>query len=180
MNILTVNGIESDGSTSTDRMGTIFRGRGYNVIDINQPIRHTWNARWTSDRDAGDIVNIAKDGDVVIAHSYGCLKTAIANRGVKFAAIFLFRPAMGSHYKFPQYQKTKTYCIYSKQDYTILFGSLLRFNHPFGLAGFRGFRSPFVTNKKSKGGHSEDFTKGHIHYWADWIDAELHQLGVVK
>jgi hypothetical protein len=180
MNILTVNGIESDGSKSTDRMGRVLRVKGYNVIDINQPVRHTWNARWTSDRDAGDIVDAAEDGDVVVAHSYGCLKTAIANRGVKFAAIFLFRPAMGTRYKFPQYQKTATYCIYSRKDYTILLGSFLRFNHPFGLAGFKGFRSPFVTNVKSSGPHSEDFTMSNVNRWATFVDTELVKLGVVK
>lgn len=182
MKIITVPGIRSVGKNSTDRMGQALRDMGYEVHDLEQPVRSAWGARWKANRDAKDIIDIANDGDVVIAHSYGCLKTSIAMRGPKLLAVFLFRPAMSRWHKFPQYQDTKTFCIYSKQDYTILAGSMALY-HPFGLAGFSGFRSAFVTNLKSHGGHSDDFqheSEGPLfglQYWSSFIDRNLRLMG---
>jgi hypothetical protein len=178
MKIITVPGIESRGVKSTDRIGRAMKELGYDTHDIDQPVRSAWGARWKAEKDAKDIIHYSNDGDVIIAHSYGCLKASIAMRGVNFLAAFLFRPAMSRWQKFPQYQKTKTFCIYSKQDYTILGGSLLLF-HPFGLAGFKGFRSPFVTNMKSHGAHSDDFKDDslfNLDYWSTWIDKEIKFL----
>jgi hypothetical protein len=175
MKIITVPGIESRGVKSTDRIGAALRDRGYEVHDMEQPVRSAWGARWKAETDAKDIISVAADGDVVIAHSYGSLKTSIAMRGPKLLAVFLFRPAMSRWHKFPQYQDTKTFCVYSKQDYTILGGSLLLF-HPFGLAGFSGFRSPFVTNLKSHGAHSDDFKDDsmfNLDYWTTWVDKQI-------
>ena len=182
MKIITVPGIESRGVKSTDRIGSAMRDRGYEVHDMEQAVRSAWGARWKAETDAKDIIDVAADGDVVIAHSYGSLKTSIAMRGPKLLAVFLFRPAMSRWHKFPQYQGTRTFCIYSKQDYTILGGSLLLF-HPFGLAGFSGFRSPFVTNLRSHGGHSDDFKDDsmfNLDYWADHIDMQIDMLRRIR
>jgi hypothetical protein len=178
MKIITVPGIESRGVKSTDRIGAALRDRGYEVHDMEQPVRSAWGARWKAETDAKDIIDVASDGDVVIAHSYGSLKTSIAMRGPKLLAVFLFRPAMSRWHRFPQYQDTKTFCVYSKQDYTILGGSLLIF-HPFGLAGFSGFRSPFVTNLKSHGAHSDDFKDDSmfpLNYWVTYVDNQINFL----
>jgi hypothetical protein len=180
MKIITVPGIESEGVKSTDRVGKAMKDLGYNVHDIEQPVRSAWGARWKAQRDAKDIIEVANDGDVIVAHSYGCLKTSIAMRGVNFAAAFLFRPAMSRWHRFPQYQDTKTFCIYSKQDYTILGGSMLLF-HPFGLAGYSGFRSAYVTNLKSHGAHSDDFKDDSLFpldFWAKYIQNHLVSMGV--
>ena len=177
MKIIGVNGIRSTGAKSTDILGAKLKERGYDFHDVNQPIRSAWSARWKASRDAKDIINVANDGDVIIAHSYGCLKTSIAMRGINFRAVFLFRPAMSRWHRFPQYHDTKTFCIYSKRDYTILLGgTLLWFKHPFGLAGFSGFRSPFVRNIRSRGGHGDDFHKGRVDEWADFVDLSLKYI----
>ena len=170
--ILTVNGIESDGSGSTDLLGATLAARGFKWIDVNQPIRNAWQARWKAQKDAKDIIRQARDGDYLICHSYGGRKSGIAMRGVKFKAVFMFRPAMSRWHKFPMYQDTKIFCVYSKQDYTILMGSLALF-HPFGLAGFSGFKSPFVKNIKSQGAHSDDFKPGAIEHWADFVENSI-------
>lgn len=175
MRIHTVNGIHSTGARSTDRLGTKLDMMGYSVNDINQPIRSAWGARWKANKDAKDIIDQVKDGDVIIAHSYGCLKTSIAMRGVNLKAVFLFRPAMSRWHKFPMYQDTKIHCIYSPQDYTIWAGALALY-HPFGLAGVRGFRSPYVKNHKSHGSHSHDFSSQNIEYWANFVDTTLKEL----
>ena len=182
MKVITVPGIQSRGTKSTDRIGQAMRDRGYEVHDMEQPVRSAWGARWKAETDAKDIIDVAADGDVVIAHSYGSLKTSIAMRGPKLLAVFLFRPAMSRWHRFPDQSHTKTFCIYSKQDYTILGGSLLLF-HPFGLAGYKGFRSPYVTNLKSHGGHSDDFKDDslfNLDYWAIYLDKEIQFLREVS
>ena len=176
MKIHTVNGIHSTGRESTDKLGTQLSLRGYDINDINQPKRSSWGARWKSDRDARDIIEQSEDGDCIIAHSYGCLKTSIAMRGVNFKAVFLFRPAMSRWHKFPMYQDTKVFCIYSPQDIAIWAGALGLFHHPFGLAGARGFRSPYVKNIKSHGSHAHDFKSNNLKYWTDFIDTTLKEL----
>ena len=54
--------------------------------------------------------------------------------------------------------------------------------HPFGLAGYSGFRSPYVTNMKSHGGHSDDFKHKDalfdLKYWKTWIDKKLSKPDV--
>lgn len=175
MKIIGVNGIRSTGAGSTDILGAKLKERGYNFHDVNQPVRSAWSARWKANRDARDIIDVAEDGDIILAHSYGCLKSSIAMRGVNFKAAFLFRPAMSRWHRFPQYQDTNIFCIYSKQDYTILLGSLALY-HPFGLAGFSGFRSPFVRNIRSRGAHSDDFHEGRVDEWADFIDLSLKYI----
>lgn len=173
--IHTVNGILSTGSRTTDRMGTRLAMLGHTVNDINQPIRSAWSARWKVNNDARDIIEQVQDGDVIIAHSYGCLKTAIAMRNINFKAVFLFRPAMSRWHKFPAYQDTKIYCIYSPQDYTIWMGSLALY-HPFGLAGARGFKNPYVKNVKSHGPHGHDFVSNNLEHWANFVDTTLKGL----
>ena len=172
MKIITVPGIKSKGQGSTDLIGQAMRERGFEVHDMEQAVRSAWGARWKAQRDAKDIIEVAKDGDVVIAHSYGCLKTSIAMRGPKLRAVFLFRPAMSRWHRFPMYQGTKIHCIYSKQDWAIFAGSLALY-HPFGLAGFSGFRSPYVNNVESKGAHSDDFKDKNIAKWADFVTEKL-------
>lgn len=178
MRILGVNGIRSTGKASTDMLGWELSGKGHHFIDVNQPVRSAWGARWKAEQDAKAIISLANEGDVVIAHSYGCLKTSIAMRGIRFDSVFLFRPAMSRRHKFYRLiNGTKVYCIYSPGDWTIRLGGILWF-HPFGFAGLKGFKDPFVTNLKSEGGHSEDFRfhngKYNVNYWADWIDDKLN------
>jgi len=178
MRILGVNGIKSTGKNSTDVLGTELQALGHEFIDVNQPVRGAWGARWHAEMDARAIIELAQDGDVVIAHSYGCLKTSIAMRGINFHSVFLFRPAMSRKHRFYRLFNTgtKVYCIYSRQDYTVIGGSLLAF-HPFGIAGARGFKDPFVHNLKSEGAHSDDFhydsPKYNVLYWANYIDKQL-------
>jgi len=175
MKIITINGIRSTGAGSTDIAGACLADMGYDVHDLNQPVRSAWGARWKANRDAKDIIEVANDGDVLLAHSYGCLKSSIAMRGVNFMAAFLFRPAMSRWHRFPQYQDTKIFCIHSKQDWTIFMGSMALY-HPFGLAGFSGFRSPYVTNIKSHGPHSHDFHADNVGCWAHFVDNAIKHI----
>jgi len=170
--ICTVNGIRSKGEGSTDLLGQELRNLSYEVLDINQEIRHTWNVRdkGTVKRDVEKILDLSSDGDIMAGHSYGGYKIAEAMKKRNYKAVFLFRPAMDRDYGFI-HRETKIYCIYSKKDVTIWFGSTLLF-HKFGAAGAKGFRDDLVTNIKSKGGwgHSSDFNPlKQRQYWANYI-----------
>jgi len=169
MKIIGVNGIRSDGRGSTDLALDNLRMKGFDVHDLNQPVRSAWGARFHAHRDALDIIEVAKDGDVVICHSYGCLKTVIAAKAINFRAIFMFRPAMSRWHRFAKVSiLTELYCIYSPQDYTIIAGSLALY-HPFGLAGARGFKSRRVTNLASHGPHSHDFKNPNLQFWMNRV-----------
>jgi len=177
MRILTVPGMGSDGRMSTDLAGAALRALGHEVLDMDQPIRRAWNVRWHLQADAADITAVATDGDVVLAHSYGCLKAAEANKTVRFAAMFLYRPAMSRNYTFPSHRTTRVYCMYSPQDWLILLGAMLRFNHPFGAAGRSGFTDLAVRNVRVHGGHSHDFTKDHVVEQALFVHNEIQTMG---
>jgi hypothetical protein len=168
-----VNGIKTNGQGTTDRLlAKLHQLYGYQVNDINQPIRTAWRARFSAKKDAKAIIKVAQDGDVLVGHSYAGLKAAQAMRGINFRAVFLFRPAMSRFHSFPGWQDTEIYCIYSHGDLAVIAGSLLLF-HPFGLAGAVGFTDPFVINVPSRGGHSHDFHPDHLASWAKFIHSKI-------
>lgn len=172
MNILLVNGIASTGAGSTDLFATPFRALGYNVIDVNQPIRHAWDVRSARKReaDAAELELLSVDGDIVIAHSYGGIKALMAYRNIKYRAIYLFRPAVSRNWVFPTGDINVT-CIYSHQDVAVWLGGLLMFKHPFGWAGTLGFKDPRVKHIQSRGLHNADFKR--VGYWANEIHKDL-------
>lgn len=175
MKILTINGIESDGSGSTDLMGGILRSKGFDVVDVNQPIRHAWNARnlATVLTDAQTIVKLSEDGDCAVCHSYGGLKTIVAMYQRRFRAVYMFRPAVDRSFPFPDGDINVT-CIYSKGDLAVWSGGLfLRLHHPFGWAGTLGFKDERIKNIRSSGLHSADFRGSKLRFWADYIERDL-------
>lgn len=171
MRILGVHGILTDGSQNIDRMLFYMRDRyGYPVVDVQAEIRGPFSVRFASGPDAEALAKEAEDGDVVLAHSYGCLKTALAMEKVKFSHAFMFRPAMDPDYKFPQ-TETKVHCIHSRGDLAVMLGALLRFSHPFGSAGRKGFAAQHVINVQSKGGHNADFDR--LEHWGAYIHSAI-------
>jgi hypothetical protein len=169
MKFVGVHGIRSDGHLNIDLLLDEMSRKGHKVKDVQTPSRSTWEARFKSRMDGQQVANVSEDGDVLLAHSYGCLVASEAMKLVKYKAVYLFRPAMSRKYKF-QASPTKIYCIYSIADKAIWLGGFLRFNHPFGLAGVFGFRSDRVTNLMSKGHHGSDFEPETVESWADFIE----------
>lgn len=168
MRVFGVSGIWTTGDSNVDRLLAWMSSRyGYATYDINQPVRNPFSARFSGDDDSMAIVKIAEPGDIVIAHSYGCLKTAYAMREVEFSKVFMFRPAMPRKWKFPD-NATEVHCIHSRGDWAILAGAMMRFGHPFGLAGRVGFKDKQVVNLKTHGGHNADFDD-KLQYWGAYI-----------
>jgi hypothetical protein len=172
MRIHGVHGIWSDGSGNVDRLLDALASKGYATNDVDSAARNPFSARFNSAEDAFDLVRVSRDGDVVIAHSYGCMKATKAMEAREYSAVYLFRPAMEVDYEFAD-NRTRVTCIHSKDDLAILAGQLLRFRHPFGNAGRVGFSSERAMNIKSKGGHSADFKGGRLQHWAAYIHNDI-------
>ena len=158
MKIIGVNGIATDGAGNTDVLLKRLARLGYDTVDVQLPKRHFFSARWGAKKDAQLVVDNSDDGDVVVAHSFGCLRTAFAMRRRSYRAVFLIAPAMSKNYRFPM-SSTDIYAFHSREDMAIRAGALLLF-HPFGLAGRHGFNDPMVTNVHRAGGHNSYFEEG--------------------
>jgi hypothetical protein len=169
MRILVVPGIRSQGKGNIDNLIEPLRDAGFEVVDVRLPRRHTWDVRNNKKcrEDARILASYSQDGDIVLAHSYGGIRTALAMELVKYSAVFLFRPAMSRRYKFPS-PGTHITCIHSRGDIAIFFGGLL-FKHKFGWAGRKGFKDPRVNNIRSTGRHGADFEPQNIVKWLNII-----------
>lgn len=167
--IVGVNGIWSHGEENIDLLLYELNKLGYPIIDVFNDNSGPFRARFSAKKDAKEVIRVSQDGDILIAHSYGCLKAAYAMQQIKYAQVYMFRPAMSRKWKAPQ--GTITTCIYSKNDLAILVGSWLLF-HPFGAAGRKGFDDSNILNIQSTGGHSEDFANSPM--WAKYIDGRLN------
>lgn len=177
MKLISVPGIHSDGKGTTDKLGYGLEDLGHEFLNLDLPKRNALTARWKAKQDAQTIIDVSNPGDILLAHSFGCLRSGYAMREVEYLAVFLYRPAMSSEWQFPKNQKTAIYCIHSRQDYTIWIGAkLLRFSHPFGMAGFSGFKDPYVHNIPSYGDHNEDFDHDSIQHTIDWTYNTINSL----
>lgn len=163
MKIIGVNGIGSHGEGNIDLFLGDLAELGYETLDLRLPKRHFVSAWWGASADAKLIVDESEDGDVLLCHSFGCLRGAKAMRQRSYSAIFMFRPAMSRLYRFPQ-RATTVYCFHSTEDLALRVGRWIPF-HPFGKAGLTGFdrpptEFPAVFNVQSWGDHNADF-EGH-------------------
>lgn len=176
MKILGVSGIWSDGSGSTDIVLTLLRYKhGYPIQDIQNKTRGPFFARFKAKRDARKILEKSQDGDIVVAHSYGCLKTLKAAEKKSYSHLFLIAPAASEDYDFSKIsERTKIHCLYSKKDWAVRVGSLLLF-HPFGRAGLNGFSDPRVENHRFHGGHTHYFKEDILHQVVNLIHKTLEK-----
>ncbi len=177
MKFVGVNGINTHGAGTTDVMLNELRARGYQVADVQLPKINAWRAR--SERGAhGDahlIMEVAEPGDILICHSFGCLRGAWAMKEMDFTHVYMSRPAMARDYQFKNPEKVT--CLYSSWDLAILLGGWLQFKHPFGHAGLRGFTQDGVRNWKFHGRHSVDFHKGLARF-TRFIEQDVAKLGI--
>lgn len=181
--ILGINGIRTDGSSSTDLILYELHALGHTAIDINYPRVSIFTARSRKRqlRNAQILKDASKEGDVVIAHSYGCLLTLRAMElGAKFSYAFFFAPAMNVDFTFPYHGMKNLYVIYNPTDKAIRWGSKL-WNHDFGDMGRKGYKGApdnriesLVDILSRKGEHSDFFNRKNIHHWVKFIN------GIIK
>lgn len=177
--ILGINGIRTDGSSSTDKLLIKLTELGYPTVDVNYPRVNIFTARSRKrqHRNARILKNISKPGDVLVAHSYGCLLALRAmEQGARFKHVFFFAPAMNVDFTFPYHGMGKLSVIYNPTDNAIRAGMLL-WNHDFGAMGREGYQGPPDNRIDSlkdltsrEGEHSDFFNDKNIGNWTEYID----------
>lgn len=168
MRIVGVNGIRTHGAGNIDRLLMEMRDRGFETVDVPLPKAHTWSARWMGCRDGQLVAQASADGDIVVGHSFGCLRAWHAHQVRDYKAIVCIAPAMAgdSEWRHPE----RVHCYYSSDDWAVRIGSWLRLWHPFGNAGNKGFTQKGVANHRVDGaGHNDFFVGVRMRMIADYI-----------
>ena len=183
--ILGINGIRTDGSSSTDKLLKRLQGVGFEIKDINYPRVNIFTARSRSrqKKNAQILVDEHITGDALIAHSYGCLLALRAMElGAKFRQVFLFAPAMNVDFTFPYLGMVKLRVIHNPTDKAVKMGEMLRFRHDFGAMGRFGYDGPPDTRvinikddsgDKGKRNHSHYFSDKNIDHWVKFIQEKI-------
>jgi len=167
MRVVGVNGIGTDGSGSIDLLLSVLADRGFDVVDVKLPWRHALSARWGGCEDGLLVAQQAQDGDIVVGHSFGCLRAWNAHKVRNFRAVVCVAPAM-SHTALWRYPE-RVHCFHSRKDWAVRIGSLLLL-HPFGPAGIRGFVQHGITNIERQCGHSDYFAGERLTELADYVE----------
>lgn len=184
MKIACINGINTDGSTSTDLLAKELERRGHAVVDVNYPITRWWQAgkRGIQLDRAQYLIDATDDGDIVVAHSFGCLVTRRAmQKDRKFSHAFLFSPADESDTYYPYEAITgdgKIHIIHNPSDKALWWGHFIP-NHDFGELGRIGYEGPSdsrIVEYRAQYYHINDmrhsfyFSKSSVVDWADYIE----------
>jgi len=140
------------------------------VIDPLLPNRTMLSARWGSRRDGRALAQVSEPGDIIVGHSYGCLRAARAADVVPYRRIVCIAPAMPSNWRWPE--PWKVTCFHSRDDRALIAARFL-VSHPFGggRAGLDGFDHSAVTNIPCHGcDHSDYFSGDRVSQIADYIE----------
>ena len=184
--VLGLNGVGTDGATTTDVMLEALRAYGYTCIDANYRKTHLGTLK-TYDRsrqyaDASYVGNLYWEPDcAAVCHSRGCLVAwRMLELGYRFRALFLFRPAMNRDFALPLGQRNVV-VIHRPDDRAIKWGSRLPWND-FGGGGRFGLDDPGVENIEAPAyersefwRHSDDFFEPQVLEWSALIDDRLRE-----
>lgn len=166
MRVVGVNGIATHGERSIDLLLAELANRGLDVVDVQLPLRHWVSARWGGCPDGQVVAQASRDGDIIVGHSFGCLRAWNAHRFRDYRAVICIAPAMSKHaqWLYPE----RVYCFHSKKDLAVRIGAQLLF-HPFGAAGVSGFTQEGVTNIETRASHSGYFQQPLLGEVADLV-----------
>lgn len=169
MRIVGANGIATHGEGNIDILLRRLELLGHETVDVKLPKRYWFSARWGGCRDGTLIAQASKDGDIIVGHSYGCVRAWHAHQVRDYKAIICIAPAMShkAEWKHPE----RVHCFYSASDWAVRFGSWLLF-HPFGRAGTHGFKQPGVINNVETSDH-DDYFRGE---WLNDLERYIHGL----
>jgi len=184
-----VHGILTDGKKSTDLVSAGLRDRGLLARDFNYPKNNVFTARFKRNRVrlGRELFNRSKDGDHVVAHSFGCEVVVEAMRqGACFSHVYLIAPAIKRDTLFPHEGAKKITVLYCEDDEAIKLTRWL-WHHPFGtmgLVGYTGRSDTRVSNfeeyfiggkRKSDRFHSAYFQQPWLRKWTDYIIRDLRR-----
>jgi len=179
--VLGVNGIHNWSTSSnsfTDKLLATL-AQDFEVIDIAYPRMWALFAylQTAKERRADVIAATAKHGDILVAHSFGCLASIYAMRKMaaeptprKFSHVFFFGAAAEQDVYIPDCFD-KLYNIHSKNDVALKWGDRLPW-HDFGLLGHSGYTggNRKVVNINADGNTHSSYTDyGNICQWKRFI-----------
>lgn len=169
MKIVGVNGIRTHGATSTDIVLAEMRRRGFKTADVKLPWRSVVTARFGGRKDGELVADFSDDGDIIVAHSFGCLRAWHAHTIRDYSLIVCIAPAMPrrAEWRHPE----RVHCWFSPDDWAVFAGTFL-FLHPFGAAGTKGFKQEGVQHfAVPDTGHGDYFHGARLRALADRIAA---------
>jgi len=167
MKVIGVNGIRTHGATSTDLVLTELDRRGFDTVDVRLPWRSVFTARFGGKKDGELVADFSEPGDILVAHSFGCLRSWHAHHLVDYSLIVCIAPAMPRHAQWRH--PSRVQCWFSPDDLAVRAGTFL-FLHPFGSAGTKGFLQAGVQHYAAPGsGHGDYFQGARLRVLADRI-----------
>lgn len=183
MRILGVNGIYNwswSKNSFTDQF-LLALDRQHEVVDIKYPLMLAGFAysEFAIKHRAKKILAANKPGDVLIAHSFGCLVSIYAMRmGAKFSSIFFFGAACEPTVDLPMDAFRVLYNIHSPDDRALTVGSKLP-HHEFGTMGKYGYtgNDPRVHNVRVLGyDHNDYVLTKNLCSWVSFIEHKLEEV----
>lgn len=166
---------------------------------MQEPITHDYGwtflfrLRWVNDRTVERTLPDIKPGDVLVAHSNGCLIAwRLVMAGAPVSAVVCIQPALRRDTRWPD--TLPVLCLHNRGDWIVSLGRVWgRFvsaanpwgsRHGWGAAGKHGFTSdqPMVVNWNTgesdppATGHSGVFGQPALGHWANRIRLWLARL----
>jgi hypothetical protein len=170
MKIIGVNGLHTWGEANTDLLLAELANRGHQVLDFNYPQVWFWRAgcRREQQRIARLLVDQAEPGDIVVAHSYGCLVALRAMElGARFSMVFFFSAAMNQDFTFPYHGTRKLVNTYNPADKALWLAKLIRW-WDLGRMGSYGYAGP--PDESGTLNHSHYFRSPYREQFADMVN----------
>lgn len=180
--ILGVNGIHNCSRSKKSFTDDFLKAleKKYTVIDVKYPYMLAILAylKHSIKRRAKMLYEQSREGDVVIAHSFGCIATIEAMKlGARYSKVFFFASAAERDVYIPSYGYERIWNIYSTSDATLTLGSLFPF-HPFGKMGQRGYngKAANLLNVPAEGYQHGDYVKEQN--FATWVSFIEDRVGL--
>lgn len=174
------------GKTTTDQLTPHLKSEGLSVFEHDYGWVGLIGLRWRNDRVVRGILPMIEPGDVLIAHSNGCLIAwELAKAGAPLSAVICIQPALRRDTLWPA--SLPVLCLFNRSDWTVELGRVwgrfvsvvnpLRNRHGWGAAGRHGFTSgqSLVENWNTELGdkpasrHSDIFRGDSLGYWVEKI-----------
>ena len=192
-NIVTVNGINTDGNANIDLLGDELRRRGHNVVDLNTPRIGWFRAAFRKVQKTNGrllmeaaVEHFGRDAEVhVIGHSNGAAtiyRSMWPKDRFEWATVVLFNAAMRDSWAWPSEGFNRLENVYNVHDKALKWGSRLSWimpAHIFGNMGRTGYAGTppddRITNhanpfKHSPNRHNPFERDEDVNTWADAVE----------
>ncbi|HYD35948.1 MAG TPA: hypothetical protein VD999_07860 [Vitreimonas sp.] len=182
--IIGVNGILNFSWSEDSFTDKVLGGLSYefDVYDVKYPLMTALlgYSSFAISRRAKALYNQSRPGDVVIAHSFGCLLVIEAMKmGAQYSQVFFFGAAAECDTALTDEGFGIIYNIHSRDDRALYMGNMLPL-HKFGCLGKDGYTgpNPRVLNIEGKPGtgHGGYISTSQICYWIGFIQRHIYKF----